>query len=366
MIEDNPDSFEAWVELGLAYETMKNYVAAEQAFSHLHASGADNPQIIFRLIDLNLKLNNPDKAVAYALEAADDLPLVLEAANLLLSQDFYDQAAQLLDPVAEQNPIPTDALFYLAILEYQGRGNLSKALEYLTDIPHDHPHYERSLIFTIHLLYQDEQRDKAIAACRQGVELFPNQPEFSVLLGEILDRGGDVQGSLDVLFAAANQWPENTQILYRLGLVYEKMHHSEQAMVIMEKIISLDPQHADALNYLGYALAEQGHNLERAEVLIQTAISVQPDNGYFIDSLAWIYFKQNKIREAWHEIQRAVHFVDTDAIIWEHYGDIAMAMSFPTEARKGYTKALALGGENKDKIRAKMNTMTKGRGQTRQ
>ncbi|NLY40270.1 MAG: tetratricopeptide repeat protein [Desulfovibrionales bacterium] len=364
-INENPDSFDAWVEMGLAYESIKNYVAAEQAFSHVYESGAENSQIIFRLIDLNIKLNNPDKAVAYALEAADELPLVLEAANLLLSQDFYDQAAQLLDPVAEQEPIPADALFYLAILEYQGRDNLSKALEYLADIPRDHPHFERSLIFGIHLLYQDEQTDKAIAACRQGMELFPHQPEFYVLLGEILDRSGDTQGSLDILFAAANHWPENTQILYRLGLIYEKMDHPEQAMVIMEKIIALDPQHADALNYLGYTLAVQEHSLERAEVLVQSAISVKPDNGYFIDSLAWIYFKQNKIRQAWHEIQRAVHFVDSDPIIWEHYGDIAQAMSLPVEARKGYTKALALHGSNEEQVRAKINAIHKRRGQAR-
>jgi hypothetical protein len=46
--------------------------------------------------------------------------------------------------------------------------------------------------------------------------------------------------------------------------------------------------------------------LKRAEVLIQNALKVEPDNGYFADSLAWVYFKQNKHKLAWQEIKRAV------------------------------------------------------------
>lgn len=43
------------------------------------------------------------------------------------------------------------------------------------------------------------------------------------------------------------------------------MGNHNQAMVMMEKTIALDPEHADALNYLGYTLADQATDLERAQ-----------------------------------------------------------------------------------------------------
>lgn len=357
VVETDPEYFDAWVEMALTYEAIKNYVDAERIFAELHETGADNPQIIFRLVDLNLKLNNPDKALAYVLQAQDDQTLALEAANLFLNQDFYDHAAQLLDPLAAQTPIPVNALFYLAVLEYEGREDAAKARAYLEAIPEGHAHHERAMIFRVHLLFQDGEKDAAKELCLLGMKLYPAQVDFPVLLAEIHEHAKHYDQSLDVLLKAASAWPGNSAITYRLGLVHDKMGDHDQAMVMMEKTISLNPEHADALNYLGYTLADQGRDLERAVVLIENAIRVEPDNGYFIDSLAWVYFKQKKIRQAWQEIKRAVRFAPEDPVIWEHYGDIAAAMHFPGEARKGYTKSVRLDGENVNAVRAKLEAL---------
>lgn len=357
----DPEYYNAWIELGLTYEVQKNYIDAERVFAKLVDLGIGNQQILFRLIELNLKLNNPDQALSYVEQGSDDQALVLEAANLLLNQDFYDHAAELLDPMALENPIPSDALFFLAVLEYEGRDNPGKAMTYLEAIPAGHQHYERSLIFRIHLLYQKNDRATAKELCLSAMTLFPKQPEFRIIMAEIHEFEKEYQQALDVLLKATGVWPENTTILYRLGLIYDRMDHRDQAMIMMEKVISKDPEYADALNYLGYTLVEQGSNLERAEVLIKSALKVKPDNGYFVDSLAWVYFKQGKNKRAWQEIKRAVQLVDSDPVIWEHYGDIARAMGFIAEARRGYAEALDLEGENAEEVRAKMNALGRTR-----
>ena len=357
----DPEYYNAWIELGLTYEVQKNYIDAERVFAKLVDLGIGNQQILFRLIELNLKLNNPDQALAYVQQGADDQSLVLEAANLLLNQDFFDHAAELLDPMTQENPIPSDALFFLAVLEYEGRDNADKAMAYLEAIPASHQHYERSLIFRIHLLYQKNQREAARELCLTAVTLFPRQPEFRIIMAEMHEFEKEYQQALDVLLKATALWPENTTILYRLGLIYDRMEHRDQAMIMMEKVISKDPEHADALNFLGYTLAEQGRDLERAQLLIESALKVKPDNGYFVDSLAWVYFKQGKNTLAWQEIRRAVQLVDSDPVIWEHYGDIARAMGFISRAREGYANSLDLEGENAEKVRAKLNSL----GQTR-
>jgi tetratricopeptide (TPR) repeat protein len=356
-VADDPEYYDAWVEMGLTYEAQKNYVDAERVFSQLVDAGIENQQIIFRLVDLNLKLNNPDKSLGFVLQYTDDLPLTLEAANLFLNLSFYDHAAQLLDPLAQQTPIPANALFYLAVLEYEGRDNPEQALSYLEAIPVNHPHYERSLVFRIHLLYNRGDRQTARQLCQTAMGLFPNQPEFRIIMAEIHERENELPQALDVLSQAAGRWPDNATILYRTGLVHDRMGDRDQAMAVMEQVILKNPEHADALNFLGYSLAEQGRDLQRALLLVQGALKVKPDNGYFIDSLAWVYFKQKKFRLAWAEIRRAVELTDSDPVIWEHYGDIARAMNLMVEARKGYLRSLELKGDNAKAVRSKLNAL---------
>lgn len=359
VVQADEEHYDAWIELGLTYEAMKNNVEANRVFSRIFDAGLENQQIIFRLVDLNLKLNNPDKALSYVLEHSDDIGLTLESANLFLNQGFYDHAAQLLDPLASQAPTPPNALFYLAILEYEGRDNPVAALQYLEQIPNDHPHHERSLIFRIHLLFQSGATNKAKELCLSAKSIYPNQPEFHIILAEILERDNALADSLDTLLNAANRWPQSTTILYRLGLLYDRMNHQNQTLVMMEKIIEIDPEHADALNYLGYTLAESNKDLDRAEILIKNALQVKPDNGYFIDSLAWVYFKQGKLQRAWKEIKRAVQFVSTDPVIWEHYGDIAKSINLLEEALKGYRKALENKTDNESLILQKIKKLDK-------
>ncbi len=353
----DPEFYNAWVELGLTYEVRKNYIDAERVFSKLFEMGVSDQQILFRLIELNLKLNNPDQALSYVQQGAEDQALILEAANLLLNQDFYDHAAELLDPLSRETPIPQDALFFLAILEYEGRDNPDKAMAYLESIPASHQHYERSLIFRIHLLYQNDKKAQARELCLTAMTLFPKQPEFHIIMAEMHEFEKQYQHALDVLLKAAGLWPENATITYRLGLIYDRMNHRDQAMLMMEKVISKNPEHAEALNYLGYSLAEQGRDLARAELLIEGALAIKPDNGYFVDSLAWVYFKQGKNKRAWREIQRAVQLVDSDPVIWEHYGDIAQALDYFWEARRGYETSLKLEGENAQSVRSKLGAL---------
>ena len=59
----------------------------------------------------------------------------------------------------------------------------------------------------------------------------------------------------------------------------------------MEKVLEIDPNNAEALNFIGYSYADRGINLDEAEKMIVRALEIKPDNGYMMDSLGWVYFK---------------------------------------------------------------------------
>jgi tetratricopeptide (TPR) repeat protein len=121
----------------------------------------------------------------------------------------------------------------------------------------------------------------------------------------------------------------------------------------MEKAIELNPNHANALNYLGYTLSVKNVDLERAISLVTRALEIEPDNGYFVDSLGWIYYQMGKYEEAHLHLSRAVELVPTDAVILEHLGLCQLKLERPDLAMQVLEKALEYAPHSDDKEAAK-------------
>ena len=102
--------------------------------------------------------------------------------------------------------------------------------------------------------------------------------------------------------------------------------------------------HPNYANSVGYVSAELNVNLKEAEQLIRHALSVDAKNPAYLDSLAWVLFRQGKFEEAEAEIRRAIRFampgIELGTIYW-HAGEIAAARGKRDEARRFLLMALA-------------------------
>ena len=76
-----------------------------------------------------------------------------------------------------------------------------------------------------------------------------------------------------------------------------------------------------AQNALAWTWVEQGIKLERAEQLVKQAISQEPANGAYVDTLGWIYFRQERFPEAVKQLRRAVELASEHPVIIDHLGD---------------------------------------------
>ena len=110
----------------------------------------------------------------------------------------------------------------------------------------------------------------------------------------------------------------------------------------MKKAIELNPKNAAALNYLGYTWAEMGVQLDDAEDLIQRALRIQPDDGFYIDSLGWVYYQKGDYPKAVEYLERAVEITVDDPTIIEHLGDAYEKAGRPDRALIRYRAALKL------------------------
>jgi tetratricopeptide (TPR) repeat protein len=358
--EIDPSFMKARAELAYQYELTKDYAAAEETYADLLDRGASNPEIFTRLIDLNLKLNNPDNALKYARQGPDTDSFRLNALSLFLQNEFYAQAKTFLGSLGENLRSSPRARLYQAILAYQADEDMDEALSHLRSIGKDSELYERSLSLQCRLLFQQGKTGEAEAMARKGQSLFPREPSFWLLEAEILRSREREREALEVLKKGLERIPDNTQLLFQLGVAAYELDRPEKAIEYMERIISIDPEHAQALNFVGYTLVEQDRDLERAGVLIKKALHLEPGNGYFLDSLAWLYFKTGRLQKAWKTISEAVNKVQNDPVIWEHFGDIAKALNKPENARKGYEKALQGNHEEPQIIKDKLRTVPSG------
>lgn len=169
-----------------------------------------------------------------------------------------------------------------------------------------------------------------------------HRAELYLMLGMLYREAGAWMEALRAFERASALAPKSAQTHFLIGAQLERLHREEAAREELRQAIELDPRHADALNYLGYMNAEDGVALEEARTLIQRALEVEPDNGAYLDSLGWVYFRMGDMEQAQTQLERAASLVDTDPTIFEHLGDVYFALGDLDNARRAWRKALKL------------------------
>lgn len=358
----DPAFAKAWAELAYQYELSRDFVAAEQAYTSLLEIGEVNQHILTRLVEIKLKLNKPSQALELLTSRARLPQVILYGIGLFVQNSFYDHAEQALEKFGPDIAASPRGIFYRAILARELHNNPDRALALLGRISHDSELHPRALALRCQLLWEKESLEAALDLARQGQEQYPEQVIFYTLQASIYRSVNDFDAAKEILQSGLNAVPQNTELLFELGALAYEQGREQTAVEHMEEIITLDPDHAKALNFLGYTLVEQGQDLFRAKILIEKALALDPENGYYLDSLAWYQYTIGHHQKAWDTIQTAVSLVADDPVIWEHYGDIARALEQTEQARKGYRRALKLNPEEPKRLHSKLQALSNPNG----
>src|SRR5207245_8875666 len=107
---------------------------------------------------------------------------------------------------------------------------------------------------------------------------------------------------------------------------YQRQKMLHQAEAEFKKVLSTtaptDPQSAATLNYLGYMNADRGVKLDESLNFIKQALTFEPNNGAYLDSLGWAYFKLGKYDLAEENLNKAAVHMGSDPTVHEHLGDL--------------------------------------------
>ena len=353
----DPEFTEAQVELAYQYELTKDYASAEAIYTSILEQNESFPEARLRLINLDLKLNNPDKALQLALDGPPTKDFILDAVLTFINDGFYAQGSTVLDMLTADGAIPAEYYFYKAVIADEGENDEEKALGFLGMVDKADRLYPHALRFRARILSVQGKGEEALSIAKSGKTLYPMTPLFYILEASLLRQEEDYQGAERTLKQGLEKLHNDPELTYELALTYEVLGRRDEGLALMETIVRAHPDHANALNYVGYTLAEEGRELDRALVLVTKASSLDPENGYILDSVAWVHFKSNDLQKAWEYIRYAVDLVDTDPTIWEHYGDIAGALGKKAEARKGYNLSLKFNTPKPEAVREKLGNL---------
>lgn len=300
--------------------------------ARFHIEGKDFPSAIAVLEEL-------------IAEDPADLDAQLRMALIEGERKDYSKAIVRLVDILKARPAELKVRDYLGYL-YEESKDIKKAIEtYTFNVQLEPSFYEGHLHLGV-LQYRLKQFPNAIEHLGRAVALNPKQPEGHIVLGLAYLQKEQFDQAARAFEEGIHHNPKNADLHFNLGTAYDKLNRFDDVVRAMETAIKLDPHHADALNYLGYSYAERGVKIEQALSLTRQAVALKPDNGYYVDSLGWAFFKSGQLSEALTEIKRAVALVGDDPVIYEHLGDIYAKQQRLSDAREAWLHALELDPSN--------------------
>ena len=153
----------------------------------------------------------------------------------------------------------------------------------------------------------------------------PEDREIYITLAQMntrLRRFSDADQALDKAEQLSTKADDKEYIWFLRGSNFERQKRYSEAEEQFKKVLASDPEHASALNYLGYMLADQNMKLEEALGYIKHAVDLDPANGAYLDSLGWAYFRLGKYELAEDNLLKASQKINTDPTVHDHLGDL--------------------------------------------
>ena len=193
-------------------------------------------------------------------------------------------------------------------------------------------------------LADNGQFDQAIKLAKAQLTNSPDDRDVYYTLADMDVRAKqwkDASLAIDKAEALATKPEEKVFVYYYRGSVAEEQKLYDQAEVEFRKGLALDPDNASIGNYLGYMFADRGVNLDEAVTLLKKAVTYDPQNGAYLDSLAWAYYKQGEYALADNYSHQAVLRMSNDPTVLDHLGEIESRDGKLQQAIVDWQKSLA-------------------------
>ena len=351
LLKAEPDDGEALLQLGKLALGSGDVSAARAWFGQLVRGARDEAGARLSVALAWLDAHRAEEALAVAEEGLKATPNdgrlhYVQGLALQERRRWADAAASFAAIRPEDAELHATARLSLAYaLSHAGRHQ--EALKTLDSALEARPRDVRLLTMKAWVLDRAGRSPEAVAMLERALADRQGDPQGAEGEGEIyealassLDKAGRGADAIALLKKAVAARPRDQTVRYALGVAYEKAGDREAAVAAMQDLLALNPDHPDALNFVGYSFAERGVRLDEAERLVGRALELRPGNGYFMDSLGWVHFQKGDLVRAVALLEKADAVSGGEPTIVEHLGDAYRRAGRPADAEKAWRRAL--------------------------
>lgn len=308
LLSVNPEQFGVRLIYARMLAEANRYEEARVQFGVLSDQAPDNTDIIFALGLLNLQAGRND-------DAARNFERLL---NLETRED--------------------EAHFYLGQIA-ETRGEEQAAIEHYQAIEGGNNYFAAQLRKALVLALM-QKVDEAVAFLDQVTPEDPKQGfDLARAKGEILTEHGRHDEAMAIYDAALAGGRYDSELIYTRAMLAEKMHRLDLLERDLRTIIAAEPDNAQALNALGYTLADRTDRYTEAHELIERALELSPDDFYILDSMGWVLYRLGRLDDAIAFLERA-RTLRNDPEVAAHLGEVLWVKGERDAARSIWESAL--------------------------
>jgi len=349
LVAEEPSDAESYLRMSNIYTQLRDFAKAREAEDKARAIEPNNLDVRYNEVTILESEGKTTEAIVRLKEILDTtakknyskdekgnrIELLDRLWTMYRLNDQTEPAVETLRQIAELDHERDAGVEALIIDTYRIGKDLTKAQKEADSAVKRWPEDRTLHVAHATVLGDSGQTDAAAAELKKLLDGKNDREIYLDLAAYVYDRVRKFDEEAKALDAADKlsvSKEDREAVWFQRGAMYEKMKKIDLAEAEFRKILEINPDSAATMNYLGYMLADRNVKLAEALSLITKALDKEPNNGAYLDSLGWVYFKMNRLQEAEENLRQALIRTPRDGTVHDHMGDVLLKESKVREA----------------------------------
>ncbi|MFV0472106.1 MAG: tetratricopeptide repeat protein [Paludibacteraceae bacterium] len=362
------------------YQALKGDVLMEinqpqkafEIYQNVLRSDPTNAFIYVSLANYYEQNSEPDKAMDAIVSALQNPNLPSDVKmeilgryveKLIYNNEKFAETENLFKILVDMYPLDEKAhMYYALFLQHQKRND--EAFSEYESVININNKNDQAWLNSLDILSKQEDTVGILKLTGEAIAQLPEIPQFYFYRSIAQYQQGDFESALKTNEEALNNiGTGNPQVISnfyaQIGDVYYKMEERQKAFENYEKALNIYPSNIFVMNNYAYYLSEEKKDLRKAEKMSAKTVELEPANSTYLDTYAWILYQQGNYSLSKFYIEKAVDNLsksenEENAVIYDHYGDILLALDNKEKALEMWQKAFDYGMKDK-KTEEKIN-----------
>ena len=321
----------------------------------------DNRNALMALLAYEKDEGDPDKADALTEKVLLSKNITSQDRILLMRQEIGQSEQEggdstrvlyLFRKMLDQPQMDADIAILCATymnLKQMPNDTISGVLEQVLKVAPDNAAARLQLVS---YAWQANDMNRIISLCQDARQYNPDEMAFYYYQGIAYYREGQLDQALNAFHngigvITQQSDPDIVSDFYAvMGDILHQKGNDKEAFAAYDSCLVWKDDNYGCLNNYAYYLSEKGIQLDKAEQMSYRVIKAEPKNATYLDTYAWILFKQGRYTEAKIYIDQTLQCdSDTSAVLLEHAGDIYYFAGEKERAVDFWQQALARAAE---------------------